>query len=555
MKWLGVVVMLWLLARLGGLLMLVVMAGGDGVGPGVEWLLRVPLDVVLLAVLLLWLPPRRVVLVSIAAMLMLAVTLSLAEGATFAIFGRELNVWLDASLLSAGYQLLTSNLGNLPALLVVAVMVSGLAGLVWVVSRGLGGACAASARTPRLRRLWLSVGMMGLAGVSLGAGYLRDAPRPGIDFPLASVVVEQAEQLPRTLAARRRFEQRQRRQQPEVTPLPGLQGRDVVLIFIESYGMSLLEEDAASLRDTLKQASYSLADQGIASVSGRLRSPVRGGQSWLAHASVLSGLTIDDGLDYRLLLKSRRGSMVQDFAATGHHTLALMPAITQAWPEGRAYGFDTLVDAGGMGYAGPSLHWVTMPDQYSLKTLATRWLDSQDAPVFAQVALISSHAPWTPILPVRDWAAIGDGSGFRRWADAGPEPEVLWRDMDEVRRHYAEAVRYSLRVTLAWVERYLDDDGLVMVMGDHPAAPVVTGPGASPDVPVHLFSRDAELVAPFLEHGFRDGLIPAATPASSTMACWRHWLQRYFADGEDETESAVIPRHGALPACQWQPGE
>ena len=530
MKWCLTLVALWGLARLGGLLMLAVTAAGSSGAWGADWLWWMPLDAVLLALLLLWLPPWRVLLGSIALLLMVAVVMSLASGALLAIFGRELNVWLDAALLSAGYQLLSSNLGELAAWMLVGVVVLGLVGLSWGLFRLLIAACRQNAaRSAAWRAGWSGV-LAGLVVLVWGLEHWRDWPRLGVDAPLVSVVVEQAEQLPVTLAARERFRARQQVQQPETTALPGLAGRDVVLTFIESYGMSLLERGAADMPTLLTRTRDSLAAQGVATASGRLRSPVRGGQSWLAHASVLGGLSIDNGLDYRLLLEDSPSTLVQDFAATGHHTMTLMPAITQPWPEGRAYGFDTLVNAEAMGYAGPALHWVTMPDQFTLEALAKHWLDEPSAPVFAQVALISSHAPWTPILPVRDWSDIGDGSGFQRWAQAGPPPEKLWQDMDAVRRHYADSVRYSLTVTLEWVARYLDDDMLVMVMGDHPAAPVVTGAEASPDVPVHVFSRDKRLVDAFRAHGLQDGLVPPAQAAEAAMACWRHWLQRQFGD-------------------------
>ncbi|MCW4153037.1 alkaline phosphatase [Halomonas sp. 18H] len=528
MRWCLALLALWVLARLGGLLMAALTAAGSTGGWGAGWLWWLPLDACLLALLLLWLPPWRWLLGFIALSLTGSVMLNLASGVTLAVFGRELNVWLDVALLSAGYQLLSSNLGQPAALLVTGLLLGGLAILAWGMWRLLLSVCRQSAGYSRAWRIAGSAGVAGLILMIWGLDQWFDEPRLGLDAPLASAVSEQAEQLPITLAARQRFGDRQRRQQPDVAPLTELAGRDVVLIFIESYGMSLLERGAAGMPTLLARTSESLAADGIATASGRLRSPVRGGQSWLAHASVLAGLTIDNGLDYRLLLEGQPLTLVQDFAATGHHTMTLMPAITQPWPEGRAYEFDTLVNAAAMDYAGPALNWVTMPDQFTLKSLATRWLSEPSGPVFAQVALVSSHAPWTPILPVRDWASIGDGSGFQPWADAGPPPEQLWRDMAEVQRHYADSVRYSLTVTLEWVARYLPDDALVMVMGDHPAAPVVTGAEASPDVPVHVFSRDAQLIQAFADFGLHRGLMPPSQAADAPMACWRHWLHAMF---------------------------
>jgi hypothetical protein len=67
--------------------------------------------------------------------------------------------------------------------------------------------------------------------------------------------------------------------------------------------------------------------------------------------------------------------------------------------------------------------------------------------LFAEVTLVSSHAPWTPVAQVlEDWSAIGDGSVFSEWAEAGDPPEVVWRDPERVREQYARAIDYVLRV-------------------------------------------------------------------------------------------------------------
>ena len=46
--------------------------------------------------------------------------------------------------------------------------------------------------------------------------------------------------------------------------------------------------------------------------------------------------------------------------------------------------------------------------------LAERLLAARARPVFAMVALISSHAPWTPLPRLLPWEAIGDGAVYER---------------------------------------------------------------------------------------------------------------------------------------------
>lgn len=184
-----------------------------------------------------------------------------------------------------------------------------------------------------------------------------------------------------------------------------------------------------------------------------------------------------------------------------------------------------------MEYAGPPLNWVTMPDQYTWSFLERRVRAGRsDRPLFAVIGLISSHAPWTPILPVLDdWDGIGKGSVFAAWADAGERPEELWREPDRVREHFALSVDYAVHAMVAYAERYVDERALLIALGDHQPAPLITGDGANPAVPVHVISGDPMLLAPFLDLGFRPGARPHSGLEPPGMDEFRGWFVPAFA--------------------------
>ncbi|NIT87281.1 MAG: sulfatase, partial [Gemmatimonadetes bacterium] len=112
--------------------------------------------------------------------------------------------------------------------------------------------------------------------------------------------------------------------------LRGLGGSDVVMAFIESYGMTALEDPryAPVVRPSLEAMEAVAAEAGLHLATGLLVAPSQGGQSWLGHGSVLSGLWLENQLRYDLLLASDRGTLVDDFEAAGYRTVAVMPAIT-----------------------------------------------------------------------------------------------------------------------------------------------------------------------------------------------------------------------------------
>lgn len=198
-----------------------------------------------------------------------------------------------------------------------------------------------------------------------------------------------------------------------------------------------------------------------------------------------------------------------------------MPAITYAWPEARYFGYDTVLASRDLDYAGKPFNWVTMPDQFTLASFERMALETLPRPpVIAEIALISSHAPWTPIPPLLPWEEIGDGALFDRWASGGESPESLWRDRDRTRDQYRAALDYALATVFSFAERRAGTAPLIVVLGDHQPADFVTGDVGGRDVPIHLIGPP-ELVARAADWGWTEGLRPAADVPPWPMEAFR----------------------------------
>lgn len=315
--------------------------------------------------------------------------------------------------------------------------------------------------------------------------------------------------------------------------LNGLGGADVLLMFVESYGRSGLElpRYAEILRPTLEDFQDRLDARGLRAASGWLTSPTVGGQSWLAHATLEGGLWIANQVHYDLLLRSERLTLTRAFAKAGYRTVALKPAITRPWPEGDRLGFARIYAAADMSYAGKPYNWVTMPDQFTLAVMEREERARAGTPLFVEVSLISSHAPFTPVAPILDdWSAIGDGAVFSPFADRGDPPEVVWRDPERVRHQYALALDYVLEVLGSYAATFVDERTLLIVVGDHQPSPLITGEGAGRDVPIHVISGDPDLLAPFMDWGFAHGMQPADGAAAKPMDGFRDWFLDAFGE-------------------------
>lgn len=454
-----------------------------------------------------------------ACALGLATLLALLDDLSRLSLGRAFNPLLDASLVGPAYHLMVDNVGKFLAPLLLCAAGAAILALTWGGAHLLGRLPTATSR-PRRGAL---VALLVLSLPVAASGHAAT--------PLMTLVMRHWQQGVETRQAWAAF--RQQLADGHARPaaaLPGLAGRDVSLAFIESYGVSALFDPryAPVIAPRLAAMQRRFDAAGLHVATSRLTSPVQGGQSWLAHGTVISGLWLTSQRHYDLLLTRDSPTLIDDFRLTGHRSVAIMPAITAPWPAGRRLGYDIRLAARDIPYRGPALNWVTMPDQYTWRFFAD-YRRSQSRPLFTELAMISSHAPWTPILPLLDdWDDLQEGRRFDRWATAGPAPEVLWQDAGDVRRHYIRAIDYALAAMAGFAERYLGEHQLLIVLGDHQPAPLITGDKASRDVPIHVISRDAALIARFEAAGFRPGLWPSDAPASRRQDALRGLLHRLF---------------------------
>jgi hypothetical protein len=278
----------------------------------------------------------------------------------------------------------------------------------------------------------------------------------------------------------------------------------------------------------LDRTDRDLPASGWGARSGFLTSSVVGSGSWLAHATLLSGLRVDNQQRYLTLTSSDRFTLSAAFRRAGWDTVAVQPGTTRAWPEGAFYGYDRAYDVSGLGYRGPSFGWASMPDQYVLDRVDRLEVDRPRPrpPLMAEVDLVSSHAPWTPLPQMVGWDRLGDGSVFDGQATV-PAPGAPTTgvpasgDTTSVRAGYARSVAYTLDALTSWVQRSADPDLVVVVVGDHQPAPLVTGPGAGRDVPISILARDPAVLARTAGWGWTDGLRPDPGAPTWPMEAFR----------------------------------
>lgn len=296
--------------------------------------------------------------------------------------------------------------------------------------------------------------------------------------------------------------------------LTGLRGKDVMLTFIESYGRAAIDDPVMGpeVDATLKEGGATLEAAGFSARSGWLKSPVKGAGSWLAHSTFLSGTWVENQQRYRSLTTSDRATLTSYFQKTGAwRTVGIVPGVRKAWPEGKYFGLDHIYDSTHLGYQGPYFSWTPVPDQFSLESFQKLEHGKKNRdPIMAEIILASSHNPWSPIAHTIDWKDLGDGKVFYKIKKEGTNPTEVWKSSNRVRTEYRKAIQYSLDSLIQWVQRYGDDNTVLVFLGDHQPVPMLTGGSTSMDVPVTIVARDPKVLDRVSDWGWTDGLKPAA---------------------------------------------
>lgn len=273
-----------------------------------------------------------------------------------------------------------------------------------------------------------------------------------------------------------------------------------------------------------------------------------GGGSWLAHTTFTTGVLIDDQPSFDVLMSTRLRAMAQDFAAADYRTLAVMPRINEAWPEGRLFGFQRVALAADMGYSGPRYAWESLPDQYVLDWLGRDALAPGRGPVFAQIVLASSHTPFDRVPPlVDDWEALRGGAIYGRLP--GRELPVGAGQIFDHDEGYLACLEYVLDAASRFIAERIADDTLVILLGDHQPPLNVARATRDRSVPIAVISRDPALLAPFVARGYVEGLRPGRMVAASGM---EDFLERFVADFSGAPSSRAAPP-AAPPAASQAP--
>jgi hypothetical protein len=519
------------------LVLLPLVPGVFATGSGLD-LIRIPVES-LVILLVLAVAPRRMPRLLPATVFGVFVALGILLAGIDRGYEAALGIHfvpLDWPQIGDAYGVVADSIGPALASLLftaaAAILVLIAAGLVWAALR-VDTALRRRARRGRTVLAAVTAAWIAVAAVSTPLGVADPVAAAASTGSVGSAVSRTVSALETRAFVARQLADDRFAGLPATDLLTSLRGKDVVVVFVESYGEVALEGDdiAPGVNATLARGGDALAADGYLAQSAWLTSPTFGGASWLAHSTLQTGVWVDSQAVYDLIVGRDRLTLSEAFGNAGWRTISDVPSNTRPWDVGTSfYGYDTLLDATNVGYRGPRFGYARIPDQYTLKHFADHELASADRPVMAEIDLVSSHTPWAPLPRLVPWSQIGDGSIFDEQPDQSEPSSEVWQDPKTVQRFYGRSIEYSLGSLFSFLENVQDPGLVVIMLGDHQPAPIVSGDDAGHDVPVSIIAKDPAVFDAIAAWGWEPGLRPGADAPVWRMDAFRdRFLSAYGA--------------------------
>ncbi|HTR92024.1 MAG TPA: CDP-alcohol phosphatidyltransferase family protein [Trebonia sp.] len=498
---------------------------------------RIPIEMLVLVGLALVLPPwpRRIAAAVAGILFSLLIFVKFLNMGYYDLLNRAFNPVTDWPEIEQAKGVLQDAIGaKLTAVVAVVLVIGLILLLVAIIAAALHlTAVAARHRRGTVRGLAALTAVWGLsAGLSLQLV-------PGSPLASASetgLAIDQVRATQAALADPRIFGQAIHAQDaeaaiPAADLLTGLRGKDVLFVFVESYGQVAVQGTSFSpgVDAVLRKQQAMLTSAGWSTQSAWEGSPTAGGVSWLAHSTLQSGLWVNSQQRYDELMASQRFTLSDAFNKAGWHTALDDPEDTP-WAAAKSfYHYAQVYNRSNVGYHGPSFSYSAMPDQYMYAEFQRLELTPGHQPVMAQIATTSSHTPWVPLPSMVPWNQVGDGSIFKAQRGTAADVARVWSNTNTVRQFFGQSIQYSMTALTSWVTELNDPNLVLFLVGDEQPHSTVSGPDPDNYVPISIITRAPDVLKQISSWHWQNGLLPSPSAPFEEMGAFRNQFLDTFS--------------------------
>jgi phosphatidylglycerophosphate synthase len=508
---------------------------------------RIPVEALVLVAVAVVLPPvpRRVVAIIAGVLFGLLTLAKFLDIAFYEFVDRAFNPVNDWGNLRPGVDVIRDAIGASRTDLALVALWAGLILVFGAITAATVHITTVAARHRRGAVRGLAA-LTAVWGVSAGLSLQLIPGSPIASTSETALAVAQVRATQAALNDRRHFERVIRASDPEARIpaadlLTGLRGKDVIIVFVESYGQVAVRDSsmAPGVDAVLRRSTASLARAGWSGQSAWLTAPGFGGISQLAHSTLQSGLWVNTTQRYAELIHSRRFTLSDAFDKAGWHTVSDSPEDDTSFRAGKHfYHFDQLYNRFNVGYKGPAFSYASVPDQYTYAEFQRLELGPGHKPVMAEIDTVSSHSPWTPLPTMVPWSKVGNGSIFDPMPARGQTPLSMFGNLGQERQTFGKSIQYSMQVLISWVTELHDPNLVLILLGDEQPAGGISPPGASHAVPISIIARDPSVFRQIARWHWPDGLLPSRSAPLEPMSAFRNQFLSAFSTPASRSASS-----------------
>jgi phosphatidylglycerophosphate synthase len=515
---------------------------------------RIPIELLVLVAVAVVLPrwPRRIVAIVAGILFSLLIFAKFLNMGYYDLLDRAFNPVTDWAEIDQARGVLQDAIGAQLTFVAAIVLVIGLALLVGAIIVATIHLTAVAARHRRGTVRGLAA-LTAIWGLSAGLSLQLIPGSPVASASETGLAVAQVRATQAALADPRVFGQAIHSSDPEgaipaADLLTGLRGKDVLVVFVESYGQVALQGTSFSpgVDAVLRQQQSLLTQAGWSTESAWEGSPTSGGVSWLGHSTLQSGLWVNSQQRYDEIIASQRFTLSDAFNKAGWRTVADDPE-DDDWPPGNTfYHYDQLYNRSNVGYKGPDFSYSAMPDQYMYAEFQRLELTPGHQPVFAEIDTTSSHTPWVPLPSMVPWNQVGDGSVFDSQRGTAAEVARVWSNTNTVRQYFGQSIQYSMTALTSWVTELNDPNLVLFLVGDEQPHSTVSGNAPNNEVPISIITRAPSVLKQMSSWNWQNGLLPNSGAPLEPMDAFRNQFLNTFSSNTPAPEAA--PAQGSAAA-------
>ncbi|HHH50384.1 MAG TPA: hypothetical protein ENK52_05335 [Saprospiraceae bacterium] len=294
-----------------------------------------------------------------------------------------------------------------------------------------------------------------------------------------------------------------------------VQKPNVYLLVIEAYGGLVCNTSITnnSYKENIGTVKKILDKNGWKTTSNLSRSTIFGGRSWLGFSTIMTGMKIENQIQYNQLLFDNNDfpHMIRFFNQQEYQTYRLstlsaskaakkrIPQQTmhELWEYNKWLQFDD-IPYHGIRYNS----FGGIPDQYALSYFNNQFTNKNNTPQFLFFITMNSHTPWYKPPPILDnWQSFDSISNNKATNQKSLDGSTIER--------YQKTIEYELNFITKFITEEADSNSIFILVGDHQPAGLghfVMENKRKFDCPIHIVSKNENFIHAFEKYGFVEGM-------------------------------------------------